>query len=220
VNDQDERAGQPDPFADLPLLGELRDRLQARFRVAEHLPAARFARVAEHAGGSEGRRARWVRHGRRSRLLLALGALLLAGGTATAAVTLSGTQSAPLSGSVPGRPVESGHEFNFTEAGKQYRIVFVPQLSGGEAGWRSFLSFGPGANPEAAKAAKAGTRRPARRSPAAPGSASPRTRCRVGTRSTTCSPHRASPPCASGAARSRRAATRRCQGKIARPCSS
>jgi hypothetical protein len=118
---------QRDPFTDLPLLGELRDRLESRFLAAEALPA------------------RWtLRRGwpsRHSRLLLAVGALLLAGGTATAAVTLSGTRSAPLSGSVPGSP-SNRHGFDFTEAGKQYRIVFTPELSGGAAGWETFISFG------------------------------------------------------------------------------
>ena len=117
-----------DPFADLPLLGELRDRLETRFQAAEALPA----KPAFRRG--------WP--GRHSRLLLALGALLLAGGTATAAVTLSHTPSAPLSGSVPGSTSRAGRGFYFTEAGKQYRIVFAPQLSGGTAGWQTFISFG------------------------------------------------------------------------------
>jgi hypothetical protein len=119
---------QRDPFTDLPLLGELRDRLESGFMTAESRPA------------------KWAfRRGlprRHSRVLLALGALLLAGGTATAAVTLSGTRSAPLSGSVPGSPIKPKHGFDFTEAGKQYRIVFAPELSGGAAGWETFISFG------------------------------------------------------------------------------
>lgn len=119
---------QRDPFADLPLLGELRDRLQTHFAAA----AAPPAKPAFRRG--------WL--GRHSRVLLALGALLLAGGTATAAVTLSHTPSAPLSGSVPGPAPRTGHGFYFTEAGKQYRIVFAPQLSGGTAGWQTFISFG------------------------------------------------------------------------------
>jgi hypothetical protein len=117
-----------DPFADLPLLGELRDRLEARFQATEALPVSWALRRG------------WL--GRHSRVLLALGALLLAGGTAAAAVTLSHTPSAPLSGSVPGSATRAGHGFYFTEAGKQYRIVFAPQLSGGTAGWQTFISFG------------------------------------------------------------------------------
>ncbi len=123
-----------DPFADLPLLGELRVRLEARFQAAEALPAKPALRTR-----SAFRRG-WL--GRHSRVLLALGALLLAGGTATAAVTLSHTPSAPLSGSVPGSATRAGRGFYFTEAGKQYRIVFAPQLSGGTAGWQTFISFG------------------------------------------------------------------------------
>jgi hypothetical protein len=119
---------QRDPFADLPLLGELRDRLEARFQAAEAPPARSTLRRG------------WL--GRHSRVLLALGALLLAGGTATAAVTLSHTPSAPLSGSVPGSATGPGHGFDFTEAGKQYRIVFAPQLTGGTTGWQTFISFG------------------------------------------------------------------------------
>jgi hypothetical protein len=117
-----------DPFADLPLLGELRGRLETRFQAAAAPPAKSALRRG------------WL--GRHSRVLLALGALLLAGGTATAAVTLSHTPSAPLSGSVPGSPTRAGHGFYFTEAGKQYRIVFAPQLSGGTAGWQTFIGFG------------------------------------------------------------------------------
>jgi hypothetical protein len=119
---------QRDHFADLPLLGELRDRLKTRFEATEAPPA----KPAFRRG--------WL--GRHSRVLLALGALLLAGGSATAAVTLSHTPSAPLSGSVPGPTTRGGHGFYFTEAGKQYRIVFAPQLSGGTAGWQTFISFG------------------------------------------------------------------------------
>jgi hypothetical protein len=165
-----DRALERDPFADLPLLGELRERLEARFLAAAHLPAGRLVRAAERPARTGRRSTRGGWNGRRSRALLVLGALLLVGGTATAAVTLSGTRSAPLSGSVPGRPVASGREFrefNFTEAGKRYRIVFVPQISGGEAGWRSFLSFGPRADPEGGEGGESGY--PTRSTPLAGG---------------------------------------------------
>jgi hypothetical protein len=115
-------------FEDLPLLAELRERLQARFLVAERPEVARALRGHRPAS--------------RARLLLALAALLLVGGTATAAVTLSGTRSAPLSGSVPGHRTGPEHGLGFTESGRRYRIVFAPQLSGGEAGWKTFIAFG------------------------------------------------------------------------------
>jgi hypothetical protein len=91
---------------------------------------------------------------------MALGVLLLAAGTATAAITLVGTPSAPLSGSVPGFPPgtanEPGRSETFTEVGKQYRIVFAPQLSGGQAGWRTFIDFDLHGRPEGGEGGEAG----------------------------------------------------------------
>ena len=116
-------------FEDLPLLGELRERLRERFLAAE-APAVE----PRHSR-------RWS--ARHSRPLLVLGALLLAAGTATAAVTLTATPSAPLAGSVPGHAEAPRRGLALTESGKRYRIVFAPQLSGGEAGWRTFIAFGP-----------------------------------------------------------------------------
>ena len=76
---------QREPFADLPLLGELRERLEARFRAAEQQPLSRGASARPPL------RRRWL--ARHSRLLAVLGVLLLAAGTATAAITLGGTPS-------------------------------------------------------------------------------------------------------------------------------
>jgi hypothetical protein len=141
-----------DPFADLPLLGELRERLEVRFRAAEQQPLSSGASVRPPL------RRRWL--ARHSRLLAVLGVLLLAAGTATAAITLGGTPSAPLSGSVPGFPSgtanEPGRSETFTEVGKQYRIVFAPQLSGGEAGWRTFIGFDLHGRPEGGEGGEAG----------------------------------------------------------------
>jgi hypothetical protein len=169
---------QRDPFADLPLLGELRARLEANFLEAErsHLPRERLEAdfpvaqrslaphvrleadplEAQHShpprgqpGGASwlsrpGRSAGQSWHGRtprRSRGLLALAMLLAVGGSAAAAVTLTDQRSEPLSGSVPPTHGASGGNIGFSEAGKRYRIVFAPQLSGGEAGWRTVLEF-------------------------------------------------------------------------------
>lgn len=153
---------QRDSFADLPLLGELRERLEAHFRAVER----------QHAAGAANTRRVAARRslGRHSRLLVALSALLLVGGTATAAITLSSMRSAPLSGRVPGSPARTGHERAghartgrkaapteaFTEAGKRYRIVFAPQLSGGQAGWRTFIGFDLHGRPEGGEGGEAG----------------------------------------------------------------
>jgi hypothetical protein len=143
---------QRDAFADIPLLGELRECLDAHFRVAERRPVKQT-------------RGRWP--SRRSRLLLVLSALLLAGGTATAAITLSGTQSAPLTGRVPGSSARTTHGSApaeaLTESGKRYRIVFVPQLSGGQAGWRTFIGFDMHGRPEGGEGGEGGY--PTRSSP-------------------------------------------------------
>ncbi len=79
-------------------------------------------------------------------------ALAVAGTAAAAVIKLGGSRSAPLSGRVPGRPPARPHAFAFTQAGRRYRIVFAPQLSGGAAGWRTFLSFGSGGGGEGGEA--------------------------------------------------------------------
>lgn len=73
-----------DRFEDLPILGELRDRLEAEFRVAGD--------PRRHAQ----RRRRWFSG--RARLIVVVAAMVLGGGSAIAAELLSAERSAPLSG--------------------------------------------------------------------------------------------------------------------------
>jgi hypothetical protein len=109
-------------FEDLPILAELREHLREL--------------LAEAPARSGGRMDRWLR--RRSRPLLSLALLALAGGSAAAAVSLSESASKPLVGSVPADGVKpSAHN----EAGRRYRVTFVPQISGGAAGWTTFIDL-------------------------------------------------------------------------------
>ncbi len=116
-------------FEDLPILAELRDHLREL--------------LAEAPARPDGRTHRWLR--RRSRPLLSLALLALAGGSAAAAVSLSESPSKPLVGSVPADGVKpSAHN----EADRRYRITFVPQISGGAAGWTTFIDLRtPAASP-------------------------------------------------------------------------
>lgn len=74
---------------------------------------------------------------RRRSGLLALGAVLLASGSAAGAVLLSGEPSRPLSGVVPPYDAE-GHS---STAGARYSIALTPSLQAGTIGWCDEISF-------------------------------------------------------------------------------
>lgn len=79
----------------------------------------------------------WLRR-RNHPIALVAAALILTGTAAAAVVSLAGKPSQPLVGTVPGKPSPSAP---FSLAGKQYRIVVTPVLTGGSAGWNSYISL-------------------------------------------------------------------------------
>lgn len=92
-----------------------------------------LVRAAERTAAGNPRhgvgRPRWL-HGRQG-LAVALAALLLAGGAATAATLLSAEPSKPLSGVVP--PGQQPH--TALVAGQRYTIGFAPSIQAGQIGW-------------------------------------------------------------------------------------
>jgi len=106
-------------------------------RIEAHLMDA----VVRNAGlRRSAHRLRGSRLGRRApRGLALLGALVVLGGGAAAAVSLSERASAPLAGTVPSGRFSGG--LRFSEAGKSYRVVVAPTLIAGEAGWYSIPSI-------------------------------------------------------------------------------
>lgn len=106
-------------FEDLPILRELRDRLEVEFRAPEssRAPIGRW---------------RWLR--RPSRRLLLLVGVLVVSGSAAAAVSLNGQRSAPLSGVV----VDGG---SGGIARSSYDIEIAPALQGGAIGWCSAITY-------------------------------------------------------------------------------
>jgi len=106
-------------FRDLPILGELRDQLRARFEAAE--PPAKVAK----------QRRRWPRAG--TRLGVVLAALVVAGGSALAAGLLSGQRSRPLTAVFqPGAP---GSQEGYGPPGSTYSISISPSMNAGVIGW-------------------------------------------------------------------------------------
>jgi hypothetical protein len=76
-------------------------------------------------------------------LLVALAVCVVGGSAAAAAVSLSAQHSAPIAGSVPGKP--SPTKVVWSEGGRKYRVAFAPVLSGGGAGWSEATLIGGGA---------------------------------------------------------------------------
>ncbi len=112
-----------DEFRDLPILGELRDQLQARF---ESVPA-----LAERPA----RRRRWPRMG--TRLGVVLAALVVAGGSAVAAGVLSGQRSRPLTAAFrPGSPTS---QEGYGPPGSTYSLSISPSMQAGVIGWCTSL---------------------------------------------------------------------------------
>ncbi|HME02407.1 MAG TPA: hypothetical protein VKG38_05185 [Solirubrobacteraceae bacterium] len=112
-----------DDFRDLPILGELRDQLQARFE-----SAASPVKLST-------RRRRWPRTG--SRLGVVLAALAVAGGSALAAGLLSGQRSRPLSAVfAPGSPTT---QEGYGPPGSTYSISISPSMQAGVIGWCTAL---------------------------------------------------------------------------------
>ena len=108
-----------DDFRDLPILGELRDQLGARFQ-----SAARPVKLPT-------RRRRWPRTG--TRLGVVLAALIVAGGSALAAGLLSGQRSRPLTAVFqPGSP---GSQTGYGPLGSTYSISISPSMQAGVIGW-------------------------------------------------------------------------------------
>ena len=108
-----------DDFRDVPILGELRDQLQARFESAA--PPAKLST----------RRRRWPRTG--TRLGVVLAALAVAGGSALAAGLLSGQRSRPLTAVFsPGSP---GSQTGYGPPGSTYSISISPSMQAGVIGW-------------------------------------------------------------------------------------
>jgi hypothetical protein len=119
---------QRDLFEDLPILGEIREGLEQLLVVAAPVRRRR-ARLVD-----------WLRG--RARPLVVVAGVLVAGGSATAAVSLLGQPSKPLVGIVPGTPVpysQSGG--GFVEAGQRYRVIVAPNLTAGFAGWAGYVGF-------------------------------------------------------------------------------
>lgn len=79
-------------------------------------------------------------------LAIAFALCAVGAGAAAATVALVGQRSAPLSGSVPGQGNEKALAWN--EAGRRYRVVFSPILSGGEAGWSETTLIGSSGTPQ------------------------------------------------------------------------
>jgi hypothetical protein len=78
-------------------------------------------------------RRRWWSRRPSHRLAVALAVCVIGGSAAAAAVSLVGSPSKPLAGTVPGRPHRSA--VAFPEAGRRYRVLFAPILNAGQAGW-------------------------------------------------------------------------------------
>ena len=100
----------------------------ARVRQAER----RSASLIRRGGADQARLIRWwpVRRGRTWLLMLVAG-VLIAAGTALAAVSIVGEQSKPLSGVVP--PGQQPH--TALVAGQRYTIGFAPSIQAGQIGW-------------------------------------------------------------------------------------
>ena len=112
-----------DDFRDLPILGELRDQLRARFESAA--PPVKLST----------RRRRWPRTG--TRLGVVLAALVIAGGSALAAGLLSGQRSRPLTAVFqPGSP---GSQTGYGPPGSTYSISISPSMQAGVIGWCTSL---------------------------------------------------------------------------------
>jgi hypothetical protein len=112
-----------DDFRDLPILGELREQLQARFESAA-APAERSAQ-----------RRRWPRTG--TRLGVVLAALVVAGGSALAAGLLSGQRSRPLTAVFqPGSPTS---QEGYGPPGSTYSLSISPSMQAGVIGWCTSL---------------------------------------------------------------------------------
>jgi hypothetical protein len=73
-------------------------------------------------------------------LAIALAVCVIGGSAAAAAVSLLGSPSKPLSGTVPGK--SHGSPLAFPEAGRHYQVVFAPILNAGEAGWSAAVLLG------------------------------------------------------------------------------
>jgi hypothetical protein len=71
---------------------------------------------------------------------IALAICVVGGSAAAAAVSLLGSPSKPLAGTVPGK--YHGPSFTFPEAGLRYRVVFAPILNAGQAGWSAAVLVG------------------------------------------------------------------------------
>jgi hypothetical protein len=122
-----------DDFRDLPILGELRDQLQARFESAA-APVEGTRSAAAPAERSRQRR-RWPRTG--TRLGVVLAALVVAGGSALAAGLLSGQRSRPLTAVFqPGSPTS---QEGYGPPGSTYSLSISPSMQAGVIGWCTSL---------------------------------------------------------------------------------
>lgn len=102
---------------------------------AELVQAAARAELA-----SPQRRWAWIRsrpHG----VAVVLAALVVCGGGAAAAVSLTASPSQPLSGRVPGRVAPARRMAPLSVAGHPYSIRVTPDLSAGSAGWAVWTAY-------------------------------------------------------------------------------
>ena len=83
----------------------------------------------------------WLR--RQPRGLVLVAAALVIGGSAVAAViSLHATSSQPLAGKVPGSPTRPASASSTVSVrGDEYRIMVFPQLTAGEVGWCTGITY-------------------------------------------------------------------------------
>ncbi len=103
---------------------------------AELLKAA-AARVQPQSA----QRRRWWLPGRSRPLAVAIAALVICGSATAAALSLWGSTSQPLAGTIPGRPAGSPSAVPLSVAGDGYRVTVFPDLDAGAAGWSTAIAY-------------------------------------------------------------------------------